>query len=107
MKKPIINLDEVDLQSVTSENHLDNFSCETAANLPNFAVIQNIPWPPPDVEGGFIAATRVVSIHGVPHCNTRDFPPHTTFITDAEADACIAQIATRCAEIGHPIVPDN
>ena len=93
--------DVADLQSVTAENHYDPASCEYfSVQYPFFAVLQNDDFLP-EVEGGFAAR----SSPSPSNCETRDFPPYYMEITPEEADVCIAQIAARCAEIGHPITP--
>jgi len=95
--------DESDLQSVTADNIDPFFSCEIGGSvLPNFAVIVNGQGTTPDVEGGFLAVDAVLG-GGTPLCLTRDFDPFFMEIDDDEAGACIAQIAARCAAIGHAI----
>jgi len=95
--------DEIELTSVTAENHDDDLSCDTASSFPLSAQIQNTDFLFPEVEGGFSATDDGANTN----CNTRDFGPHNLQITTDEASKCIAQIAARCAAIGHPITnPD-
>ncbi len=93
--------DEVDLLSVTAENVISDGSCSNGSSYPNLAVIQN-DGSTPEVEGGFAAFNDINTF-----CSTRDEPPFVIFdIAPEEANACIAQIAQRCADIGDPIIPD-
>jgi len=95
--------DKVELTSVTAANHDDTFSCDTASSFPLSAQIQNTDFVFPVVEGGFSATDDGANTS----CNARDFGPHDLQITTDEASECIAQIAARCAAIGHPITnPD-
>lgn len=92
--------DEVELLSVTADNNLTDDSCSAVSFLPTAALIQNDEFISPTVEGGFAAINLV---DGAKICGRRDFEPSSLDITAEEADACIAQIAARCAAIGDPI----
>jgi len=95
--------EESDLLSVTAEN-FNEFSCSFFADLyPGVAVIANISGSTPGVEGGFGVDTidRDPAI-----CFTRDFGIGFGVSFD-EANACISQIASRCADVGDPIIGGN
>ena len=97
--------DAADLLSVTAANQLGFNSCSSFfIPLPFGAVIQNVPGSTPGVEGGFVAGQAGTFGPG-PVCGTRDLPPFSLAITAEEADACIQQIADRCAAIGDPLPP--
>ena len=93
--------DEAELLSVTADNNLTDNSCSAESELPIAAIIQN-DGTTPGVEGGFAALNLN---DGARVCGVRDFEPDSLHITAEEADACIAQIAARCAAIGDPIPP--
>ena len=92
--------DQIELMSVSNENNYNAASCENGSILPHQALIQNNEAPNPDVEGSFVAVTFGTSAY----CQT-NAPESGLLITADEGNACIAQIATRCAAIGHPITP--
>ena len=93
-----------DLMVVTADNNYTD-SCSGNPFLPPYpmgALIENDEIDDPEVEGGFAASNG----GGFPvACYTRDFLPGFLEITADEANACIEQIATRCAAIGDPITP--
>lgn len=90
---------EVALLSVTAANHLAASSCSASSLLPLLAVIQNDE-NAPEVEGGFSAFAGAADNS---FCSTRDFEPFFLAVTPESASACIAQIASRCADIGDPL----
>jgi hypothetical protein len=89
-----------DLESVTADNHRDDFSCGTQTTTE--ALIQAISGTTPGVEGGFAADPG--PYYGYPGCETRDLPPGVLEITADEAQNCMAQINARCAAIGYPVL---
>jgi hypothetical protein len=91
--------DTDELLSVTAANNLIGDTCSTRPDVD--ALIQNIRGSTPGVEGGFAADTGGYS--GAPRCDTRDFPPSNLAISLEEAEACIAEIKQRCADVGDPI----
>lgn len=90
---------ESELQSVTAENNFAILSCSTGSIWPLFALIQNDE-SEPEAYGGFAAVAEGTQSF----CTTRD-SSNDVSTTVEEADACIAQIAARCAGIGDPITP--
>ena len=94
--------DEIDLLAFTAENIRDDFNCEIYAyDYPNMAWIQT-------EDSSFIfSAFNSNSSHGIaPQCAmvSPDLYLYLGLITDEEANFCISQIATRCAELDRPIV---
>ena len=90
--------DTDELLNVTAANNLTGNSCSSRLDVD--ALIQNIPGSTPGVEGGFAADTGGFS--GSPRCDTRD-PLVTLTISLEDAEACIAEVKQRCADIGDPI----
>ena len=84
--------DEADLLSVNAGNNLTGNTCSSRPDAD--ALIQNIPGSTPGVEGGFAVIGTV--------CITTDFSVFLS-ITPDEGQACVQQIAERCADIGDPI----
>ena len=82
-----------ELQSVTAENQVIEFSCLVGDTV---TVLQNIPGFTPDVEGGFFVGTT--------GCATRDLPPFFLEVTPQQAENCAQQIRARCEAIGTPIL---
>jgi hypothetical protein len=95
--------DEIDLLAVTAENIRDDFNCEIYAyDYPNMAWIQT-----EDSSFIFSAFNSDSLFGGTPSCAmvTPDLYDNQGSITDEEANICISQISTRCAELDRPIVP--
>lgn len=92
--------DEVELQQVTAANQ-DSFSCSDpeASDYPLEALIQDDAVLPDGIEGGFLA----INSNDQRLCTTRDEFRLEVGITAEEANACIEQIADRCAAIGSDI----
>ncbi|MGD2128166.1 MAG: hypothetical protein PVJ33_16405 [Lysobacterales bacterium] len=90
--------DAIELQQVTADNQDTDNSCSSGSTYPFLAVIQDTVGDGDSVEGGFSAGNAGANVF----CSTRD-----TFqvlpVTADEANACIQQIADRCAAIGDPI----
>jgi hypothetical protein len=95
--------DEIDLLAVTAENISDFMNCEHYAfDYPNMAWIHA-----EEFSFGFSAFNSNSFFGAVSGCSavTLDSYYHQDYITDEEANFCISQIATRCAELDRPIVP--
>lgn len=90
-----------DLQSVTAANK-DEYGCENGSTLPHLAVISNKREESLEVDGLFFAVDGVFN-GGNPICGADVTLPIGLSISDDEVSTCIAQIAARCAAIGHAI----
>lgn len=89
--------EELELQSVTAENHYLGGSCSATSFLPFAAQIQTAPDFAPN---NFLTINHPAI--GV-FCQTTDMGLDVRSITEEEADSCINQIVVRCDEVGDPV----
>lgn len=93
--------EESELQAITAANiAFPGFISCGSSNYPNYLGIADV-----DETIAFEAVSNPDGSSGpVLSCGAYDNTPYWQDTTMAEADICIAQLARRCADIGHPVV---
>jgi hypothetical protein len=97
--------DEIELTAVTAENQEGFLSCNSYNRYyPNLGMMQAM-------EDDFFLSFRVWnsswdSSYGEAGCTVYHEGNNGLVLTDEEAEICIAQVYTRCAETGRPVMPE-